>query len=211
MVSRAQYSTIAILTLDQAPKRKQPAASSSAKPTPNKRRSRLAKENDISAEEELEIQEAVQLFLNEDEIAAFSPASTTLSTADVRRCLIALNTPPANAAEWREIVETVDPDDTGTVTYEHFLGIAALKLRQREDVEDADARDEEVRRAYALFTRGEDRAITLVDLKRVAREMKENVSDAVLRDMIKEAKSGAVGGVDVEEFGDVMRRAGVLS
>nr|POF14323.1 caltractin [Quercus suber] len=197
-------------TKAQPPKRKQPAATSSAKPTPAKRRSKLAKENDISADEELEIQEAVKLFLTEDEIAAFSPTTTTLSTADVRRCLIALNTPPANTAEWREIVETVDPEDTGTVGYEHFLGIAALKLRQRGDVEDADARAEEVRRAYALFTRGEDRTITLADLQRVARDMKENVSDGVLRDMIKEAKAGAMGGVGMEEFADVMKRAGVL-
>ena len=57
---------------------------------------------------------------------------------------------------------------------------------------------------------GEDK-ITLSTLKRVARALKEEVDEDVLRDMILEANGGAgVGrGVDKEEFEGVMRRAGV--
>lgn len=128
----------------------------------------------------------------------------------MRRCLIALDTPPAHAAEWRELSEAVDPERSGRVSYEHFVAIAALKLRQKDDAADEEAREAEVRRAYALFTRGEDREITIADLRRVAREMKDDVSENVLRDMIKEAKGGPLGAVGVEEFEDVMRRAGVF-
>jgi Ca2+-binding EF-hand superfamily protein len=185
------------------PKRKQ-AAAAAPKP-PAKRRSKLAKDNDISAEEEAEIQEAFSLFAKQDE----DSSATVIATSDIRRCLIALNAPPKDAAELAELIETVDPDETGWVEYEHFVAIAALKLRARDN--DPDLLNEEIEKAYMLFTKGEDRAITLGDLKRVARELREEVPDNVLKDMIREANGGGLGGVGREEFEGVMRRAGVFS
>lgn len=62
-----------------------------------------------------------------------------------------------------------------------------------------------------LFTNGAQGPITLANLKKVAMELKEDVSDDLLKDMILEANGGAgVGkGVGKEDFEDVMRRAGV--
>ncbi len=63
-----------------------------------------------------------------------------------------------------------------------------------------------------MFTQGGggDR-ITLATLKRVAKALKEDVEEDLLRDMILEANGGAgVGkGVEKDEFEGVMRRAGV--
>lgn len=55
-----------------------------------------------------------------------------------------------------------------------------------------------------------DKIITLANLRRVATLLKEDVDDALLRDMILEANGGAgVGkGVRRDEFEKVMRRAG---
>jgi hypothetical protein len=49
-------------------------------------------------------------------------------------------------------------------------------------------------------------------LKRVARELKEDVPDQILRDMLLEANGGSgVGrGVEIKDFEGVMRRAGVF-
>lgn len=135
-------------------------------------------------------------------------AELALARNDVRRCLIALNTPPANQAELQEILDTVDPDNTDQVSYEHFLAIAALKLHARHN--DPDAQDEEVAKAYRLFTKGDERDITINDLRRVARELREDVPDNVLKDMIREATGGGLGGVGKEDFEGVMKRAGVL-
>lgn len=55
-------------------------------------------------------------------------------------------------------------------------------MHARDD--DPEAVNEEVAKAFHLFTKGEERAITLADLKRVARELREDVSDSVLKDMI---------------------------
>jgi len=108
-----------------------------------------------------------------------------------------------------EILDTVDPEKTGRISYEHFVAIAALKMNAQHD--DEDDGGEEVAKAYRLFTQGDEgREITLADLRRVARELREEVPEAVLRDMVREATGGGVGGVSKEEFEGVMRRAGVF-
>jgi len=71
---------------------------------------------------------------------------------------------------------------------------------------------EEVEAAYKLFTRGSDVPINIFHLKRVAKELKEEVSDEILRNMILEANGGAGvnRGVGLEDFKAVMTRAGVF-
>src|ERR1700761_3509954 len=184
------------------PKRKQPGTSASASKPAAKRRSKLAKENDITADDEEEIKEAFDLFSvhNSDS----DSKEKVIATSDVRRCLIALNTPPTDNAELQEMLETVDPDSSGWVTYEHFVAVAALKLHAKHD--DPTAMNEEVLKAYRLFTRGQERDINLNDLRRVARDLKEDVPENVLKDMVREATGGGLGGVGIEEFEGVMRR-----
>jgi hypothetical protein len=52
----------------------------------------------------------------------------------------------------------------------------------------------------------------MAHLRRVARELKEEVSDDVLRSMIIEANGneGVGKGVGIEDFENVMKRAGVF-
>ena len=72
----------------------------------------------------------------------------------------------------------------------------------------------EVEDAFRLFTdmAGEDGKITMGGLKRIARELKEDVPEQVLKDMLLEANGGSgVGrGVGIKDFEGVMRRAGVF-
>ncbi|CAK1361389.1 hypothetical protein CB0940_03228 [Cercospora beticola] len=188
------------------PKRKAPAASSSTTKTPAKRRSKLAKENDITAEEEAEIQEAFALFCSTSD-----SETPTIRTIDIRRCLIALNAPPASNEDLQELIDIADADGEGAIDYEHFLPVAALQMNRAKNERDEEEQNEEVEKAYALFTRGEEREITIADLRRVAKELREDVPESVLRDMVREAKGGPLGAVGKEEFENVMRRAGVFS
>lgn len=188
-----------------APKRKQPAAAPVK--APQRRRSKLAKENDITADEESEIQEAFALFADPNAPETDSKEGV-IKSQDVRRCLIALNAPPKDNAELQELLETVDPEETGWVGYEHFVAIAALKLHAESG--DPEEMSEEVLKAYRLFTGGQEREITIADLRRVARDLREDVPEAVLKDMIREATAGGMGSVGVEDFEGVMRRAGIM-
>jgi Ca2+-binding EF-hand superfamily protein len=76
-----------------------------------------------------------------------------------------------------------------------------------------DSLAEEVDAAYRLFTRGSDGPISLGHLRRIARDLKEDsVGDELLKDMIREANGGegVHAGVTLEQFREVMARAGVF-
>ncbi|KAF2659618.1 hypothetical protein K491DRAFT_149939 [Lophiostoma macrostomum CBS 122681] len=205
------------------PKRRQP------KSLPPKRPSKLAKQHNITASQESEIREAFSLFAIQHPDHGDSEEGV-LRRDDVRRCLISLNLAPERS-EVAGILETIDPLETGFVPFHPFLSYAAIALNTK-DQDDSASEDEdmeedistprtnphELRTAYTLFTHGGPGPITLAHLRRVAKELRDDVPDDVLRDMIREANggvkgsgkgAGAVGGVNLEEFEGVMRRAGV--
>lgn len=189
------------LTAKQPPKRRAPAA---APPPPKEkapRQSAIAKENNISAATESEIKEAFNLFVNSDK---------ELPSPSLRRALAALGVPPASSSELQDLQDAADPDDSGSISYAHFVAVAALKLSSRSE----ESQQREVEDAFRLFTNmgGEDGKITIACLKRVAKALKEDVPDSVMRDMLLEANGGSgVGrGVGLKDFEGVMRRAGVF-
>ncbi|KAF6805242.1 calmodulin [Colletotrichum sojae] len=185
-------------------KRKAPSAPSDP---PRPRASKLAKEHNISAQEEREIREAFSLFA---EPSPDHGREGAIPTSDVRSALAALGIPPSSRAEQAEFIEILDPESEGLVAYEPFFAVCALKYHQRGARQGQEERRREVDEAFRLFTGARD-TITLADLKRVAGVLREDVKEEVLRDMILEANGGAgVGrGVKREEFEEVMRRAGV--
>lgn len=158
-----------------------------------------------------------------------SIATTTQCEVQIltRRCRSALGIPPADKSELREFLEILDPDEEGWAPYEPFVAICALKLHAKDDGDEGDPESEahraEVDEAFRLFagagvgvgasdsSSADDTAtLTLAHLKRVAMTLKQDVDEALLRDMILEANGGAgVGrGVSRAEFDQVMRRAG---
>jgi Ca2+-binding EF-hand superfamily protein len=104
-----------------------------------------------------------------------------------------------------------------------FFSYAAIAMHTKEDGSEDDEDDEyraesnaeEISAAYRLFTHGGAGPITVAHLRRVAKELREDVSDDVLKDMILEANGGVkgkgrdTGGVSLEEFEGVMKRAGL--
>ncbi|KAJ5939008.1 hypothetical protein N7466_002142 [Penicillium verhagenii] len=190
------------------PQRRGAAASSSSAGPKRARPSKLAKENNISAEEENEIKEVFHIFADKHKDFP-AEKEGVVPREDVRKALVALGLPPEDSTELSEILSALDPTSTGYIPYGPFVSVAAAKLRSRDD----DAMVEEVDHAYQLFTRGTDGPITMNHLRRIARELKEDsVDDDLLRDMIAEANGGAglSAGVTLEQFHDVMTRAGVF-
>lgn len=132
-----------------------------------------------------------------------------------------LNLPPEKS-EVPSIISTIDPLNTGYVRYEPFVSYASIAIHSKESDSVTSSRSaspsetnvEELHAAYRLFTHGSAGPITMAHLRRVAKELREDVSDDVLRDMILEANGGVkrgrdVGGVGIEDFEGVMKRAGV--
>ncbi|PTD10368.1 hypothetical protein HYE67_007126 [Fusarium culmorum] len=172
---------------------------------PKTRQSKLAKEHNVTPQEEGEIREAFSLFAEPMDGEKYG----VLPIDDVKSALIALGVPPSSHAELKEFVSILDPDNDGYATFEPFFAICALKFHTREH--DSDAHRAEVEEAFRLFTNGQDGPITLGHLRRVAAVLKEDVDEELLKDMILEA-NGGVGvarGVGAEEFDRVMKSAGV--
>lgn len=187
----------------QPAKRRAPSAGEPSS-GPKPRQSKLAKEHNISAHEENEIKEAFSLFA----IPHGGEKEGVIPTQDVKKAMIALGIQPTKP-ELAEFLEILDPDSEGYAQYSSFIAICALKMRAKDN--DISAKDEEVEQGYLLFTNGTEGPVTMAHLKRVAAVLKEDISEDLLRDMILEANGGAgVGkGVGREEFGEVMKRAGV--
>lgn len=157
--------------------------------------------------------------------------AATLASIEVTYFLIlipkvysSLNLGP-DKSEIPSILSTIDPLNSGYVPFIPFLSYAAIAIHSKEEGSDEDDDDDddedyrqpsnmdEVKAAYQLFTHGAPGPITLAHLRRVAKELREDVPDELLKDMIREAnggtKHGNVGGVGLEEFETVMKRAGL--
>ncbi|KAK4069794.1 uncharacterized protein Triagg1_6924 [Trichoderma aggressivum f. europaeum] len=185
------------------PKRKTGGPSTASKP----RQSKLAKEHNVTAQEEGEIKEAFSLFAEPMD----GEKNGVLPINDLKSTLIALGIPPSSPAELQEFIAILDPESDGYATYEPFFAICALKFHARDSSASSDAHRAELAEAFQLFTNGADGPITLAHLRRVAAVLKEDVDEELLKDMILEA-NGGVGvarGVGLDEFDSVMRSAGV--
>lgn len=153
----------------------------------------------------------------------------TISIPDVRRALKALKIPlpPPDFFE----------EDAEAIGWVEFSELAATLAEARDEEDgsgsdgegsefaDEDAEDsqkEEIDEAFGMFfPRGaapgglKEQRITIADLKRIAKELKEDVDERTLRLMVEEANGdGSVEslrrGVGRKEFEAVMRRAGVF-
>ncbi|CAL8574087.1 hypothetical protein XPA_000060 [Xanthoria parietina] len=185
-----------------------------SKPSP------LARQNNISASTERDIHEAFTLFAS---FPSEPESEQSLPSSSLAPALKALGL-KCPKREVNELLDAADPDASGSIPYTAFLAVAALKLNSVASGDnDEGERQAEIEEAFQLFLgegkgvrKGEDdeggEVITMQTLKRVAKVLKEDVDEKVLRDMILEANggSGVRKGVGREEFGEVMRRAGVL-
>lgn len=173
------------------------------------RRSKLAKDNDLTMEDEREILEAWSMYRVDGTEGYEDEHEGVIQTAKVKLVMTALGIAPKSQKDMDEYIEILDPESEGYVTFAHFVELAAIQINNKSD----EAKDEEVEEAFKLFTSGSERSITLHDLQRIARLLNQDVGDDVLRAMIIEANGGKpVGdGVDVAQFREVMTRAGVFT
>ena len=95
----------------------------------------------------------------------------------------------------------LDKDGSGKIDFEEFIDMMTAKMSDRDTRED-------LQKVFRLFLGDDDKAdkIELKHLKRVARELNENMSEEELEEMIKRADLNADGKVDFEEFYNIMTK-----
>eukprot|EP01038_Epipyxis_sp_PR26KG_P007543 gene7543-10278_t len=99
-----------------------------------------------------------------------------------------------------KMVHDVDPNNVGSVDYEQFLEIMAERYASRDP-------EEEIRKAFQLFDDDHSGKISLKNMKRVARELGENLSEEELQAMIDEFDRDQDGEISSDEFIYIMKQS----
>merc|ERR1739848_871896 len=87
----------------------------------------------------------------------------------------------------------------GNLDFNEFLEIMTAKMSEKDS-------KEQIQKAFQLF-KGPSGKISFEDLKTVARELGETMSDEELMEMIKEADKDTDGEVSEEEFLRIIRKS----
>merc|ERR1711988_741508 len=107
----------------------------------------------------------------------------------------------AKKDEIRRMINDIDKDGSGTIDFNEFLNMMTARMGDRDS-------REEIVKVFRLFDDDETGKISFKNLKRVAQELGENMTDEELQEMIDEADRDGDGEVNEEEFFRIMKRRG---
>ncbi|RVE66171.1 hypothetical protein OJAV_G00123850 [Oryzias javanicus] len=96
-----------------------------------------------------------------------------------------------------KILKDYDRDGKGKITFEDFSEVVTDRILERDP-------KEEILKAFKLFDDDESGKISLRNLRRVARELGEDINDEELRSMIDEFDADGDGEINQEEFLAIM-------
>merc|ERR1712086_754626 len=122
--------------------------------------------------------------------------SGTIDTKELQVALRALGF-DSKKEKVRKMIADIDLDGSGTIDFEEFVEMMTGKMGDRDS-------PEEIRRVFKLFDDDETGKISFRNLKRVARELGENMTDEELQEMINKADLDGDGEVNEEEFLRIM-------
>ncbi|CAG2227460.1 CETN1 [Mytilus edulis] len=145
---------------------------------------------DLTEEQKQEIREAFDLFDTD--------GSGTIDAKELKVAMRALGFEPKKE-EIKKMIQEIDKDGSGTIDFNDFLTIMTQKMSEK-DVK------EEILKAFRLFDDDETGKISFRNLKRVAKELGENLTDEELQEMIDEADRDGDGEINQEEFLKIMKR-----
>jgi len=104
-------------------------------------------------------------------------------------------------SELRQMLIDIDKETSASVEFSEFIEMVTPKIQGR------DAK-EEIMKVFSLFDDDGSGYITFRNLKRVATELGESLSDDELQEMIDEADRHGDGMISPEEFFRVMKKRG---
>ena len=147
--------------------------------------------NGLTEDEVLEIKEAFDLFDTDN--------SGTIDTEELKQALTNLGIDAKNQT-LQNMMNDIDKNQSGTIDFDEFIQMMTAKMSDKDTPED-------LRKVFYLFI-GDDNAdkIELKHLKRVAKELGENMSDDELNEMIVRADTDKDGKVSFEEFYAIMTK-----
>ena len=151
---------------------------------------KAANKMDISEEQKSDIKEAFSLF--------DSQSSGFIDCKDLKVAMRALGFEPRKE-EIKKMIAEVDKESSGKLSLESFTMLMANKMSEKDT-------KEEIMKAFKLFDDDDTGKITFNNLKRVAAELGENLTDEELQEMIDEADRSGDGEVNQDDFLRIMKK-----
>ncbi|XP_054453267.1 uncharacterized protein cetn2 [Anoplopoma fimbria] len=145
---------------------------------------------ELTEEQKQEIREAFELFDTD--------GSGYIDVKELKVAMRALGFEPKKE-EIKKMIGDVDKDGTGKISFADFLSVMTQKMAEKDS-------KEEILKAFRLFDDDETGKISFKNLKRVAKELGENLTDEELQEMIDEADRDGDGEVNQQEFLRIMKK-----
>merc|ERR1712227_657233 len=145
---------------------------------------------DLTEEQKQEIREAFDLFDTD--------GSGAIDAKELKVAMRALGFEPKKE-EIRKMISDVDKDADGTIDYDEFMMMMTVKMSEKDS-------REEICKAFRLFDDDDTGKISFKNLKRVSKELGENMTDEELQEMIDEADRDGDGEINEEEFLRIMKK-----
>ncbi|KAM9511087.1 uncharacterized protein ACWYII_045710 isoform 2-T2 [Salvelinus alpinus] len=145
---------------------------------------------ELTEELKQEIREAFELFDTD--------ASGYIDVKELKVAMRALGFEPKKE-EIKRMITEVDKDETGKISFSDFLTVMTQKMAEKDS-------KEEILKAFRLFDDDETGKISFRNLKRVAKELGESLTDEELQEMIEEADRDGDGEVNQGEFLRIMKK-----
>ncbi|KAI9199234.1 uncharacterized protein BJ171DRAFT_519260 [Polychytrium aggregatum] len=154
----------------------------------NTKQKRRQARPELTDEQKLEIKEAFELFDTDKDNA--------LDYHELKVAMRALGF-DVKKADVLKIIREHDKSGQGLVEFEDFNKVMTERILDRDPIE-------EIRKAFQLFDDDNTGKITLRNLRRVAKEIGENMDDEELQAMIDEFDLDQDGEINEQEFIAIM-------
>jgi centrin-1 len=105
--------------------------------------------------------------------------------------------------EIKKMIADVDQNGSGVIDFNEFQEMMTQKMAERDP-------REEMLKAFRLFDDDDTGKISFRNLKRVAKELGENMTDDEISEMIEEADRDGDGEISEEEFMRIMRKTNLF-
>jgi centrin-2/centrin-1 len=145
---------------------------------------------ELTEDQRQEIREAFDLF--------DSGGSGKIDAKELKVAMRALGFEPKKE-EIKKLISEVERDESGAIDFSAFLQIMTIKMSERDS-------KEEILKAFKLFDDDDTGKISFNNLKRVAKELGETLTDEELQEMIDEADKDGDGEVSESEFLRIMKK-----
>mmetsp|Transcript_53216 Transcript_53216/g.61002 ORF Transcript_53216/g.61002 Transcript_53216/m.61002 type:complete len:168 (+) Transcript_53216:64-567(+) len=144
----------------------------------------------LTEDEIEEIKEAFDLFDTDN--------SGTIDPKELKAAMQSLGFEAKNQTIY-QMISDLDRDGSGAIDFDEFLDMMTARMSDKDTRED-------INKVFRLFDDDKTGTVTLKNLRRVAKELGETMSDEELMEMIERADSNGDGEVTADDFYNIMTK-----